>query len=886
MLRDVLITPAPSWLIGEGDEKPEYLVGRDGIRTIPEPVNPDDHYPDDYAGKVVAVRRSGWRWTEMDLAGGRVIVQMELTDQEAGWVSSRTRKIINGERVPITFEDRWGSQIAARLRERFDDAEDAERRSDDPNDYIGRQFAAQSVLFKKLLTPVVVHTGAGLYEVGPAKTYSTWSAALAQLWTDQGAAEFTATQYIRGFADTYDETITPNASLNPSERNGLSLIIEGDPTDSRNNMIVQPTSGRAVNVAMDMIILRHMKCVAADSDAVTLTAGCNWAVITDCDITAVGSNEAINAVPKALTVEDCAINSEDDGIFVGTATGVFVHRCVITATAGQVDAGIWLSNGASGLIEACTIDGFSDGVFVQGSQSADVFRNNTFYNCDEGLSFNAGDIPPAEIDNNIFLSCTTNIKISAWPDETGEGSVYGPIQLRNNSFYDYTNFVKNRSNVTRTYAQFIVMDGVDAGGNLNAIDPLLTNPGAGDFSLQGGSPCRNTGHGAGTVTGVNAVAFDPNNPDIGGWSSGVLASDPPTWASNTSNISATDAASDSEVDLTWDAATPGSGSVGYILESRTPVGAGSWVEQGRTVGTTFTIPNLVNETSYDFRPLAYSRISGEPTTTPSDTDSATPTAADIPDAPAIAATDLLNQSEVRVDIVAGNAADVSTIYYQIVPDGALQTWGNTVTGSGSETLLGLLVKPYVIYAIATRGGCTSAPSNLALLTLQAADQYTAIRTALYEWVKGVVGNPVVIWREPNAPQPARQYVSIKMNPTTTIGSDYHSGADTNGVETVEGNREFVFSVQIHGKPSNEDGSASISILERIRSSLEKETIRATLKAAGLAFVVVEGSGDLAGIGGTEWEARAFKDFRFRTTYQDTDDVGYIGTVETPVGTLE
>jgi len=236
--------------------------------------------------------------------------------------------------------------------------------------------------------------------------------------------------------------------------------------------------------------------------------------------------------------------------------------------------------------------------------------------------------------------------------------------------------------------------------------------------------------------------------------------------------------------------------------------------------------------------------------------------------------------------VADNPADVSTIYYRIRPDGLLQTWGTTVTGSGSETLTGLLVRPYMIYAVAQRGGSKSLPSNVVFLTVAAADQYSNTRAALYEWVKSVVGSPTVIWREPNAPQPSRQYVSIKMGPTTLIGGDYHGGNNASGVETVVGDREFVFNVQIHGKPANEDGSASISILERLRSSLEKRSIQAILCAAGLGFVSEEGFGDLAGIGGTEFDARVYMDLRFRTTYQDTDDVGYIGTVTETVGTFD
>ncbi|MDK1020033.1 MAG: fibronectin type III domain-containing protein [Candidatus Hydrogenedentes bacterium] len=364
----------------------------------------------------------------------------------------------------------------------------------------------------------------------------------------------------------------------------------------------------------------------------------------------------------------------------------------------------------------------------------------------------------------------------------------------------------------------------------------------------------------------------------------------PTWSANTSNIAAADGDSSQEVDLTWDAAAQAqSGDVGYIAEYRTTAGPGSWLEAFRTNGLLGTVSGLTDGTSYDFRVRAFARDANEAATTPTDTDTATPTAVDTPAAPAapaITATDLLNQSDVRVDIVADNPLDVSTIFYQSVPGGVLQTWINTVTGSGSETITGLLVKPYVIYAEADRSGVNSLASNLVFLNVVAADQYAAIRNALREWVKSVVGNPEVIWRDGNAPQPTRQYVSIHMGPSTVVGSDYHSNADSSGVETVIGNREFVFGIQIHGQPAQDDGSASISILERLRSSLEKRTIQDTLRAAGLAFVADEGFGDLAGIGGTEFEARVFRDLRFRITYRDTDDVGFIGTVTTPVATYD
>ena len=52
-------------------------------------------------------------------------------------------------------------------------------------------------------------------------------------------------------------------------------------------------------------------------------------------------------------------------------------------------------------------------------------------------------------------------------------------------------------------------------------DPLLADPGSGDFSLQTGSPCAHAGHGSGVTEDVEGDPFDPYHPDIGALSTGV-----------------------------------------------------------------------------------------------------------------------------------------------------------------------------------------------------------------------------------------------------------------------------------------------------------------------------------------------------------------------------
>ncbi len=722
------------------------------------------------------------------------------------------------------------------------------------------------------------------------EVYDSWStiqAALDQLFTDQGSTTFTASQYSRIFAGTFDENVVPNANLNTGV-NGFPLIIEGDSATARASIHLAPTTGTPLAVANDFeIMVRHLKVTRADSGAaMTFTAVVDVLDVKDCDVSSTSVCISHNA-SRPTRISNCKLAfTSNGGVAVTSANSLEVRECEFIGS-GTVNA--WAFSSMGGLtVEACTFRALRSIALPFAFAAQYTFTNCSLFNCTYMFELSAFTLSYTAI--NCIADTVTNVFFQApttLPEETAT-AIGAEIVLRNNNFGTYTDYA-DIGGVKKTYAQFIALNRVDASEDIDATDPLMTDPASGDFSLQDASVCKWTGHGAGVITGINGVPLDPNHPDRGAWSSGVVPA--PSWAADDSNIEATDLAATGEVGLTWDAADDTvltNLNIGYIVESRTSdtgSGAGAWGEHFRTTTTSGTVGALADDVARDFRVTAYTRIGAAPSDVASDTDTATPTGVDVPEAPEIEATDLLNQSDVRVDIVADDLLDVSTIFYQITPGGVLQTWPNTVTGDGSETLT-LTVKPYAIYAVAQRGGCNSVPSNIEFVTVQAANQFTNIRTALWEWVKGVVGNPKVIWRAPNASQPLKPYVAIKMGPTVTIGSDYHGGNDVSGVETVSGDREFVFSVQVYGKPADEDQGEVNSMLERIRSSLEKQSIQATLAAAGLAFRTVEGSADLTGIGGTEWEARAFKDFRFGITYEDTDDVGQISTVETPVGTLE
>ena len=122
--------------------------------------------------------------------------------------------------------------------------------------------------------------------------------------------------------------------------------------------------------------------------------------------------------------------------------------------------------------------------------------------------------------DNAFKDVNYIIRTQVWPDEATEGGIHGPWTLRNNCFEYNTAFAWNDADA-KTLAEFAAFDRVDASGDLDATDPLFTDPASGDFRLQVGSPCRRAGAGSGVFYDVDGAALDPYRPDIGAATTGV-----------------------------------------------------------------------------------------------------------------------------------------------------------------------------------------------------------------------------------------------------------------------------------------------------------------------------------------------------------------------------
>jgi len=150
--------------------------------------------------------------------------------------------------------------------------------------------------------------------------------------------------------------------------------------------------------------------------------------------------------------------------------------------------------------------------------------------------------------------------------------------------------------------------------------------------------------------------------------------------------------------------------------------------------------------------------------------------------------------------------------------------------------------------------------------------FETVKTNLYEWASSVSGgSPVIVYNE-NSPRPALPYVTLYLQSLVQIGDDYVPRPDGMGALTIVGDREFTLQVQAYG-------GDPITLLENMRSSLQKETVLATLREDNIVFVQHNPITDITLLLDTEFEARASMDILFRIAQTDTDNHGLILTVE-------
>lgn len=152
--------------------------------------------------------------------------------------------------------------------------------------------------------------------------------------------------------------------------------------------------------------------------------------------------------------------------------------------------------------------------------------------------------------------------------------------------------------------------------------------------------------------------------------------------------------------------------------------------------------------------------------------------------------------------------------------------------------------------------------------------FNVVRTNLYNWaIANLPSGMPVIWLYPNSPRPTIDYVSLYITTVTQVGWDWtQAPTDDNGISNMVGDREFVIQAQAYG-------GDPVTILNNLRTSLQKQTVLDSLRQNGIVFFNWNPINDITELVDSRYEQRASMEINFRIADQYTDNLGVIDTVE-------
>jgi hypothetical protein len=152
--------------------------------------------------------------------------------------------------------------------------------------------------------------------------------------------------------------------------------------------------------------------------------------------------------------------------------------------------------------------------------------------------------------------------------------------------------------------------------------------------------------------------------------------------------------------------------------------------------------------------------------------------------------------------------------------------------------------------------------------------FEQVKTSLYDWaVANLPANTPVIFLYQNAPRPDSAYVTLYLSSVVQIGDDFIPQPTTApGDIEQQGDREFTLQIATYG-------GDCFTRLENLRSSLQKETVLATLRESGIAFVQHFPIQDVTELVSSRFENRAQMDVLFRIGQTYSEVSGSIETVE-------
>lgn len=152
--------------------------------------------------------------------------------------------------------------------------------------------------------------------------------------------------------------------------------------------------------------------------------------------------------------------------------------------------------------------------------------------------------------------------------------------------------------------------------------------------------------------------------------------------------------------------------------------------------------------------------------------------------------------------------------------------------------------------------------------------FNSLKDSLYDWVKSVVSNDVdVIFLNENSPRPENQYITLQISSFLQIGDDYiPRPLVSDGTVEQVGDREFTLQIGSYR-------GDSLSVLELLRTSLQKTTVLDSLRENNIVFVQQLQIQDLTQLISSQFEPRSQMDIQFRLAQTYDDILSTIESVE-------
>jgi len=150
--------------------------------------------------------------------------------------------------------------------------------------------------------------------------------------------------------------------------------------------------------------------------------------------------------------------------------------------------------------------------------------------------------------------------------------------------------------------------------------------------------------------------------------------------------------------------------------------------------------------------------------------------------------------------------------------------------------------------------------------------YSEVETAVYNWVSANT-TLTVIFADENGPKPDSNYISLKINSYTMQGQrDYTAPDGITGIRTVRIDEDFVLSITSFGIGSQNE-------LQKLKLSLQKESVIVSLATAGLAVRGEETINDISTLIDDVIEKRYIYEVTMGFAHSFTETSGVIETFE-------